>query len=110
MYVDDTSAHVLSDVRDGSVYKSNALFRESGITIKLILYQDVFEIVNPLESAKKQKKYKKLGVYFTLTNLDQFYRSSVENLQLVLLCREEHFKYFVLHSVVRYQGTGDKWA
>ncbi len=89
---DDTSAHVLSDVRDGSVYKSNTLFRESGISIKLILYQDAFEVVNPLGSAKK--KYKILGVYFTLANLDPFYRSSVENLQLVLLCREEHFKYF----------------
>lgn len=50
---DDTSAHVLSDVRDGSVYKSNTLFRESGISIKLILYQDAFEVVNPLGSAKK---------------------------------------------------------
>lgn len=74
------------------VYKSNALFGESGISIKLILYQDAFEIVNPLGSAKT--KYKILGVYFTLANLDPFYRSSIENLQLVLLCREEHFKYF----------------
>lgn len=89
--VDDTS-HVFNDVNDCSVYKSNALFGESGISIKLILYQDAFKIVNPLGSAKK--KYKILGVYFTLANLDPFYHSSIENLQLVLLCREEHFKYF----------------
>lgn len=90
--VDDTSAHVLNDVRDGSVYKCNALFMESGISLKLILYQDAFEIVNPLGSAKK--KYKILGVYFTLVNFNPFYRSSVENLQLLLLCREVDFKYF----------------
>lgn len=54
---DDTSAHVLSDVRDGSVYKSNTLFRESGISIKLILYQDAFQVVNPLGSAKKNTRF-----------------------------------------------------
>ncbi|KAG9276085.1 hypothetical protein AMEX_G8349 [Astyanax mexicanus] len=90
--VDDTNAHVLNDVKDGSVYKCNALFMEPGISLKLILYQDAFEIVNPLGSAKK--KYKILGVYFTLANFDPFYRSSVEHLQLLLLCREVDFKYF----------------
>lgn len=90
-HVDDTS-HVFNDVNDGSVYKSNALFGESGVSLKFILYQDAFETVNPLGSARK--RYKILGVYFTLANLDQFYRSSIENLQLVLMCREEHFKYF----------------
>ncbi|KAF7641351.1 hypothetical protein LDENG_00283860, partial [Lucifuga dentata] len=61
-------------------------------SLKLILYQDAFEIVNPLGSAKK--KHKILEVYFTLANFDPFYRSSIENLQLLLLCREVDFKYF----------------
>ncbi|KAI4893354.1 hypothetical protein NFI96_024155, partial [Prochilodus magdalenae] len=54
--VDDTTAHVLNDVKDGSVYKCNALFMEPGISLKLILYQDAFEIVNPFESTKKKYK------------------------------------------------------
>ncbi|XP_036436901.1 uncharacterized protein LOC118815075 [Colossoma macropomum] len=90
--VDDASAHDLNDVSDGSVYKSNSLFMESGISLKLILYQDAFEIVNPLGSAKK--KYKILRVYFTLASFDPFYRAIVENVQLLLLCREVDFKYF----------------
>lgn len=44
----------LSDVCDGSVFKSNKLFVQAGdIILKLILYQDAFEVVNPLGSAKK---------------------------------------------------------
>ena len=88
----ESSTHILNDVCDGSVFKSSPLFAESGLTLKVILYQDAFEVVNPLGSAKK--KHKLLGVYFTLANFDPFHRSTVDNLQLLLLCREADFKYF----------------
>lgn len=83
---------VLTDVCDGSVFKSNAFCMQPGINLKLILYQDAFEIVNPLGSAKK--KHKIVAVYFTLANFEPFYRSSVDQLQLLLLCTERDFKYF----------------
>lgn len=66
---------------------------EPGVSLKLILYQDAFEVVNPLGSAKK-KKHKLQGVYFTLANFDPCYRSAIEDLQLLLLCREVDLKYF----------------
>lgn len=83
---------VLTDVCDGSVFKTNALCMQPGINLKLIMYQNAFEVVNPLGSAKK--KHKIVGVYFTLTSFEQFYRSSVDQLQLLLLCTERDFKYF----------------
>ncbi|KAA0701610.1 hypothetical protein E1301_Tti022476 [Triplophysa tibetana] len=42
---------VFSDICDGSVFKSNDLFKQPEITIQFILYQDAFEIVNPLGDA-----------------------------------------------------------
>lgn len=63
---------VLIDVCDGSVFKTNALCMQPGINLKLILYQDTFEVVNPLGSAKK--KHKIVGVVFTLANFQPFYR------------------------------------
>lgn len=86
------SAGVFEDVCDGYVFKSNDLFKQPDITLKLILYQDAFEIVNPLGSAKK--KHKIVGVYFTLANFEPFYRSGIDNLQLLLLCNERDFKFF----------------
>lgn len=74
------------------VFHTNALCMQPGISLKLILYQDAFEVVNPLGSAKK--KHKIVGVYFTLANFEPFYRSSVDHLQLLLLCTEQDLKYF----------------
>ena len=45
---------ILNDVCDGFIFKSNQLFPEPGVTLKVILYQDAFEVVNPLGSAKKK--------------------------------------------------------
>lgn len=84
---------ILMDVWDGSVFKSNELFLQAGdIILKLMLYQDAFEVVNPLGSARK--KHKLVGVYFTLADFEPFHRSSIDNMQLVLLCKETDFKYF----------------
>ncbi|XP_058230692.1 uncharacterized protein LOC131343210 [Hemibagrus wyckioides] len=59
---------------------------------KLITYQDAFEVVNPPGSARK--KHKIIGVYFTLADVEPFHRSSIDNMQLVLLCKEKYFKSF----------------
>lgn len=83
---------VLCDCHDGKVFKSNTFFQENASCLKLILYQDAFEVVNPLGSAKR--KHKLLAVYFSLLNLPPHVRSNVDHMQLVLLCREKDFKEF----------------
>lgn len=79
--------NILSDFIDGSVYKSCA---SSGDTQKkflsLILYQDAFEVANPLGSAKH--KYKVMGFYFVLGNLEAHNRSAVDHIQLVMLAMD----------------------
>lgn len=60
--------------------------------MKLILYQDAFEVVNPLGSSRK--KHKLVGVYFTLADFEPFHRSSIDHMQLVLLYKETDFKAF----------------
>ena len=83
---------ILSDVMDGTAYQSNDFFFENKDAIKLIMFQDAFEIVNPLGSAKK--KHKVLGVYFTLADFYPHCRSSVAQMQLVMLCKESYCKLF----------------
>lgn len=53
------------------------------------MYQDSFEVVNPLGSAKG--KYKILAVYLSLGNLPDYVRSHIDSIQLVALCREKYF-------------------
>lgn len=81
----------LCDVMDGAAYRKNDIFKNPN-SLSIILFQDAFEVVNPLGSARK--KHKIIGVYFTLANLHPSYRSNVDNIQLVLLCWETNLKSF----------------
>lgn len=72
-------------------------------TLQLILYQDSFEIVNPLGSSRT--KHKILAMYMTLGNIYKFNRSKANPIQLILLCKEKHLKYFgheaVFHHLIK---------
>lgn len=92
-----TPGDVLRDVKDGEGFKSNSLMKTASDSLGLILYQDAFEVVNPLGSGKK--KHKVLAVYCTLTDILPHNRSTTDHMQLVLLCRENDFKYFGINKV-----------
>jgi len=83
---------ILSDLHDGKSFKNNAFFQENVVSLRLLLYQDAFEVYNPIGSSRK--KHKILGVYMNIANFRPQFRSNVENIQLVLLCKETDFKYF----------------
>lgn len=77
---------VLRDVWDGRIIKDNLLFQHNA-SLGIILYQDSFEVVNPLGSGRK--KHKVLAVYLTLANIRPHHRSGIDQ-----ICRERDNKYF----------------
>ena len=77
----------LTDFCDGALFKKNSL-----CDINLLLYQDSFEVANPIGSAKNIHKL--LAVYYILGNSRAFLRSKVEQIQLVMLINEKNFKRF----------------
>lgn len=87
-----SDTHVLCDIRDGKIIKANEFFTENPGCLQLILYQDAFEIVNPLGSAKK--KHKLVAVYFSVANLPVHVRSNTDHMSLALLCHENDLKHF----------------
>lgn len=72
--------------------KSNQFFLENPECLKLILYQDAFEIVNPLGSVKK--KHKVVAVYLSVANLPAHVWSNTDHMSLVMLCGENDLKQF----------------
>jgi len=88
---------ILEDIKDGKISKSNELIQSDPTAISVLLYQDAFEVVNPLGSGKK--KHKLLAVYMSLSDLLPHNRSRPETMQLVLLCRENDFKFFGQNAV-----------
>lgn len=53
----ETHPDEFCDISDSQNFKSNQFFIENPGCLKLILYQEAFEIVNPLGSAKKKTKF-----------------------------------------------------
>lgn len=50
----ETTPGVLEDMRDGRNIKENILLQESPSSLSVILYQDSFEVANPLCSGRKK--------------------------------------------------------
>ena len=86
----------LHDVTSGYIFKQNSFFTEQK-AFAIILYQDAFEVVNPLGSAKK--KHKLVGVYYTLANFSKEKRSNIDHMQLALLCKEKYLKEYSTREV-----------
>lgn len=81
------------DFNDGNAVKKNDFFERNFNALKIILYQDAFEMCNPIGSSKG--KFKVVGVYMILGNLPPYLRSKTNNARLVLLCLEKDLKRFV---------------
>lgn len=73
------------------------MFSSDPDSLKVMLFQDAFEVANPLGSAKT--KHKVLAVYFTLGNFHPHQRSTVDQIQLALLCVEKDCKYFGMDKI-----------
>ena len=103
--------NVLEDVRDDKTFKENTLPQELPSLISVILYQDAFEVVNPLVSGKKNQKL--LAVYMTLGDILPHNRSSTDHMQLVMLCRESDCHFFgqdkVFPSLVKDLKDTEQW-
>lgn len=82
----------LMDYKDGLYFKEHLFFREHPDALRLHLYEDEFEIVNPL--GPKRMKYKLCGFYYTVGNLGGKYRSHLKHIHLALLVRHSHLKEF----------------
>lgn len=86
------NSDVMQDIWDGEVMLKNTFFPSESPPLALILYEDALEVTNPLGAGRK--KHKVLAVYLTLGNISPWYRSNIDHMQLVLLCKEQDFKTF----------------
>lgn len=85
---------ILKDLEDGYVVKRISSKIHPLHKLNIILYQDAFEICNPLGSSKK--KHKVIGMYYRLNILN---RSNIDNIQIVLLTYDKYLKIFSQEQV-----------
>lgn len=82
--------HEYRTCSDGSGFRENALLSCDEFTIALGLYIDDFEMANPLGTSKR--KHKMCALYWVIANLHGKYRSTLNSIQLALLCNTEMVK------------------
>lgn len=109
----ENNSNVFRDFTDGSVFEENKFFQQNPGGLQLILYQDAFETVNPLGSAKS--KYKILAVYLSIGNFPDRIRSHVNSMYLVALCKEkifDHHKVFgkIVEDLKEIETVGIEFA
>ena len=84
---------------DGLFCKQNELFNEHEICLKIGLYFDDWESINPLGTARK--KHKISAFYWVLLNLRPEHRSSLNLIQVCLLAKSEDVRYFGLDVILQ---------
>ncbi|XP_047186147.1 uncharacterized protein LOC118292452 [Scophthalmus maximus] len=85
--------HVPQEYRsyvDGQCFNENSLLARDEFTIALGLYIDDFEVANPLGTSKL--KHKMCAIYWVIANIPAKYRSTLNSIQLALLCNTSTVK------------------
>lgn len=95
----DRSVNEYITYRDGSHYQENDFLNTETFRIVLGLYVDEFELANPLGTSRK--KHKMFSLYWVLANLPSKDRSSLQSIQLAILCRASTVKQHGYTDVLR---------
>lgn len=110
------NVHVLQEYRsyvDGQYLNENSLLTNDKFTTAKGLYINDFETVNPSETSKLIHKI--CAVYRVIANIPAKYRSTLNSIQLALLCKTSTVKKMWLckYSVNSYlcpKVIGEKWC
>jgi hypothetical protein len=88
---------VYSDYNDGSLYKNNSFLNDGTLKLELILFSDAYGTCNPLVATSL--KHKINGFYYILGNLPAKFRSKIDDIQLISLCKDKYIKHFGWNKV-----------
>jgi hypothetical protein len=97
--IPSASHGLLKDFCAGTVCQQNLVLHQNPKCIKILLYQDKFELANPLGSAKG--KHKLFAIYYTIGNPHANVRSKIDALQLALLCKHKDLVKYGIHAVLQ---------
>lgn len=97
---------LLQDYQDGEFVRTHPIFGQDPKSLKILLYYDDVEIVNPLGS--KVKKHKLAMFYWSLGNIYPEFRSTLRIINLLCIVKSEHLKKYGLNSILKNFVAGIK--
>ena len=88
-------ANILSDFCNGSFFRNHELFGNDDIALKILLYFDDVNLCNPLTN----KVHKITLLYYQLANIPIEYRSKLNSIHLLGVCKTEYIKNYGINRV-----------
>lgn len=87
---------VMEDLSDGTLVHSHPLFSTDDRSLKILLYYDDVNVVNPLTN-----KMHKIGFfYYQLANICNKYRSKLKSIHLFATCDVRHIKKYGMDKIL----------
>lgn len=80
--------NIFTDITDGNFFKNNLFYKQNPNALQFILYQNAYEIYNPLDSIK----HKIVGVHLTVANIPAWQRVKIDQINLIVLMYEKDLK------------------
>lgn len=96
---EENDPNIYSSYKSGRFYKNNRLFQNESFSLIIALYQDDFEVANPLGTSRKIHKVS--AFYWVLANVPYKYRSALHMIQTAVLCKSADVKYFGFSEVLK---------
>nr|XP_054760174.1 uncharacterized protein LOC129266356 [Lytechinus pictus] len=86
-FMEVSDPDILAGYKAGAHFQSSEFYSAHPHALRIVLYTDEFEIVNPLGAKRGQQKL--LAVYYMVENIEAQYRSTLSNIHLALLVRNK---------------------
>lgn len=93
----EKDSSIISDISDGHYVKNNELF-VNPLNLRILLYFDEFETVNPLGS--KTGGHKIGAFYFIICNIPNYLNSQLNNIHLAMLSYTSDIKQFGINVIL----------
>ena len=93
----DHKPQIISSFSDGSIFSQHPVFQAHPTALRLVIYSDEFDVVNPI--GVHATVHKMLAFYYTLENVSVNLRSKRDTIQLLALCNSGDVKRFGFKAV-----------
>ena len=88
----------MQDFSDGDYFKDHPIINGCNKYLRIHLYTDEFEVVNPLGS--KRTIHKLVAFYFIISNIRPKYRSKLKHIYLSILCEYSVIKKITYNKIL----------
>lgn len=96
--INRNNSQLISSFRHGTAYKNNKFFEEYPDALRIDLYYDDIELVNPIGA---KTGFHKLGMfYFTFQNLPQKFNFNLSNIFTLLICYSADVKKYGFKAIL----------